>query len=191
MTSRDTEQSEIVEIITKKCDNLESGKLHEDKQAWNKFKGDVTCRVVKSYMEKHMPENTRISNPNAFIEDLPNEFDLLVVEHDAKPREFSNCFESGNVKSVIEIKKGGVFSLKDADTIRDMFNHVTSRLPHIKCAYLTIEEAKTTRRSNSINFYNECKERLAKHGFFALKDLRGNKSLIQGEWAAFLDYVFG
>jgi hypothetical protein len=185
MTTLDAEQKEIVEKIAEKCPD----KAKEwNKFQWNKFSGDVTCRIIKSFMEKHLPKHTKITDPNAFIMGLPYEFDLLIVEENAKPEELTHCFESRTVKALIEIKKRGVFSLKDADKIKKVFDEANSKFPQIKCVYLAVEEVRTTKKRNAIKFYDECKKKLPRC-FFALRDSRGNKELIKGEWEAFLKYV--
>jgi hypothetical protein len=101
----------------------------------------------------------------------------------------TNSFEPEKVHVALEIKKSGVFSPHDPQRIKGIFDNVTSRHPHIKCVYLTIEEVHTTVQPGALKFYCISKEALAPHGFFALKDLRGKKQPILGEWEQFIEFA--
>jgi hypothetical protein len=93
------------------------------------------------------------------------------------------------VSCVLEVKKGGVYSPDQPKLISKIFDEVKLKHPRIKCAYLTVEEVYTTKKPRSKNFYEICKDALGNHGFFALRDLRGKKQLIPGEWEKFLNFI--
>jgi hypothetical protein len=180
--SLDAEQCEILDHVDAYCKNLDV--------TWNKFKGDVVCRIVKRFIERHMSSGIlKIVGPNVYLDGVPYEFDLLVVDANAKPtRELTSSFDPVSAHCIIEVKKAGIYSPKQPKTISQIFNRVSSKNSHIKCAYLTIEEVYTTHKPQSKNFYNICKDELYPHGFFTLRDIRKKQS-IQGEWEKFLSYV--
>lgn len=180
--SLEDEQREIVDIVDSRCKDLKRG--------WNKFKGDVVCRVIKTFIERHATPNLKVIGPNIFLEGFPYEFDLAIACLDAEARDFTSSFEPRNIKCVIEVKKGGVFSPQQPEKISEIFNKVVSKYPHIKCAYLTVEEAIARKRSSK-NFFQISKDELSRHGhgFFALRDLRGERHMILGEWEKFLNFV--
>jgi len=179
----DAEQRKILNLVDAHCKNLDV--------KWNKFKGDVVCRIVKKFVESHLPSGLKVRGPNVYLDGFPYEFDLLVADANAKPKEFTSSFDPHSVSCVIEVKKGGVYSPNQPKLISGIFNEVTSRYRGIRCAYLTVEEVYTTRKPSSKNFFKICKDELAHHGhgFFALRDLRGERQLIQSEWEKFLNFI--
>jgi hypothetical protein len=182
MSSLNAEQEQILQLVDTYCDNLDV--------TWNKFKGDVVCRIIQQFIGRHLSAtNNKIVGPNAYIDGFPYEFDLLVIDKSAEPRELTSSYQAQNVRCVIEVKKGGVYSPAQPKKIAGIFNAVVSRYSHMKCGYLTVEEVYTVARSTSMNFYNISKRELGRHGFFALRDLRGKKQIIPGEWVKFINFI--
>ena len=181
--SLDDEQRELLDIVDAYCRKLAKG--------WNKFKGDVVCRIVKEFIERHLPSDLQVVGPNVYLDEIPNELDLLIANTAAKPRKFTSSFEPESVRYALEVKKGGVYSPDQPKRISSIFNSVTSNYPHVKCVYLTVEEVYTTRKPSSKNFFKICKDELNRHGhgFFALRDLRGKRQPIPGEWKRFLNFI--
>jgi hypothetical protein len=180
----DDEQRQILALVDTYCKNLNV--------KWNKFKGDVVCRIVKRSIEDHLPTGLKVAGPNAYLNGYPYELDLIIADKDARPKELTYSFEPAHVHSVIEVKKGGVYSPNQPKAISMIFNEVTRKHKHIKCAYLTIEEVCNPVKSTSKNFYMICKNELDRHGhgFFALRDLRSKeKQMIPGEWYEFLAFL--
>ncbi len=72
----DIEQAEIVKIMKSKERATETygGK----KFGWNKFNGDLVCRVVKEFLRKRLPKQVRIVGPNAYVDGYPVNSILLV-----------------------------------------------------------------------------------------------------------------
>ena len=173
--SLNDEQCEILDIINAYCRELGKG--------WNKFKGDVVCRIVQQYIRRHLPSDLKVVGPSVYLEGIPNEFDLLIVDALAKPKKLTASFNPASVHYALEVKKGGVYGPEDPKRISRIFDLVTSRHPHIKCAYLTAEEVYTTKKPSAKNFFKISKDELNSHGhgFFALRDLRGKKLPIPGE----------
>lgn len=181
--SLDDEQCEILQIIDAYCKELGKG--------WNKFKGDVVCRIVKEYIRRHISPDLKVVGPSVYLEGVPNEFDLLIVDALAKPKKLTASFEPASVHYALEVKKGGVYGPDQPKRISSIFDLVTSKHPHIKCAYLTAEEVHTIKKPLAKNFFQISKDELNSHGhgFFALRDLRGNKQPIPRQWKKFLDFI--
>jgi hypothetical protein len=182
MSGLNTEQEQILKLVDTYCDNLDV--------TWNKFKGDVVCRIIQQFIGSHLSAtNKKVVGPNTYIDGFPYEFDLLVLDRSAEPRELTSSYQPQNVHCVVEVKKGGVYSQAQPKKIAEIFNAVVSRYAHIKCVYLTVGEVYTVARSASKNLYNISKTELGRHGFFALRNLRGKKQLIPGEWSKFIDFI--
>lgn len=180
--SLDSEQQEILNLVDSYCKNLDT--------KWNKFKGCVVCRIIKDFIERHLsPDIYKVADPNVYLDEFPYEFELIICNSNSEPRNLTSSFKPSNVHSVIEIKKGGIFSPKQIISINQIFKDVTQKNVDIKCAYLTIEEVNTTKKPESKNFYDICKKELHPYGFFALRGRRGNKQLIPNEWKSFLNYI--
>jgi hypothetical protein len=69
------------------------------------------------------------------------------------------------------VKKRGIYSQSQLAKTKKMFGDVVSKCPHIKCAYLAVEEVQTVVKKNSINFYCLSKTTFGSHVFFALSQI--------------------
>lgn len=164
-------------------------------RAWNKYNGDVCCRIIKEYLEKNISMDCKVVGPNAYVEGLPTEFDLLVVDKGVSPKKYTNAYPVGSVHFVIEIKKRGIYGgrrdLENAvKKIRRNFESVTDINPDVKCFYLTVQEVSKPKRKGSIKYLEETEEGLRPFEVFALKESRSNK-MIKGEWKRLIDYIEG
>jgi hypothetical protein len=63
---------------------------------------------VAFYLERHLPENVKVIK-SAWVEGCENEFDLLIVDKDAKPIGFTGAYPRNQVRLLIEVKTAGVF----------------------------------------------------------------------------------
>jgi len=134
-------QEKIAEPIEKVKEELAT---KEKSRKWKKYYGDVCVRIFREFILKEIPPRYTLSSPNAYIEGFPTEFDLLVVNKDAKPIEYTNMYLPEKVELGIEIKAHGVFGgrkdlEKDIRSIKDNFDTVKSSYPHIDFIYLTYE----------------------------------------------------
>lgn len=91
-------------------------------RAWNRFRGDAITRVVTSFLKKYMPDSVKIVRLS-WIEDCPVEFDLLVVDKDAKPIDFTGAYPKDRIHVLIEVKGSGFFVKKDEleQKIKELF----------------------------------------------------------------------
>lgn len=97
------EQSEMIDHIHKIREELKGRG-----RAWNRFRGDAFARVVAHYLEKHLPDRFRIVRL-AWIEGCETEFDLLVVDKDAEPLDFTGAYPKEQAHLLVEVKGSGVF----------------------------------------------------------------------------------
>lgn len=160
---------------------------------WKKFYGDVCVRIFREFISKEIPPRYVLSSPNAYIVNFPTEFDLLVVNKDTNPIKYTNMYYPKDVKIGFEIKAHGIFGgRKDLEkyirNIKDTFDAVKNRYPHIDFGYLTYEEVVFPKRKNSIRYLEETVRILEPYKVFCLRDSRTGK-LIDGEWQKFVSFL--
>ena len=136
----DEEQDEIVgkfkELRTKKG------------RSWFKFKGDVINRLIIDFLRPYVePHDLSIVGPAAYIEDIPTEFDLLVVSRGAQPAPHTNCFKASEAKMVVEIKAHGFYFKKDEAVKKIQDYSGLFKDTGLKWAYITIAENETLWKS--------------------------------------------
>lgn len=183
--SFEAEQMEILKVVEK---NVVAGGY-----PWNKYNGDVCCRIIKKYLEEYMPEGYKVVGPNAYINGFSTEFDLLIVDKDITPMMFTNAYPIKSIHYILEIKKRGVYGgrrdlQRVVKQLHSNFALVTSRNPQIKCVYVTIQEVGEPKRKDSINYLKETKKALYPFEVFAMKESRSNE-MIRGEWKRLVDYI--
>jgi len=98
-----------------------------NKRLGAKRTGQEVCELVKEYISAHVPPIYKIAGPNAFIGNLPTEYDLLIVKVDAITQGVG--FEPSDVRVVFEIKTAGIRATKEyypnaIAKIRESFDEV-------------------------------------------------------------------
>jgi hypothetical protein len=182
------EQQEIIKIIDSLLDSEHSG------YGWGHFQGDVVPRVLVYYANRHLPNKWKIVGPNVYIEDVPTEFDLMVVDSDANPITFTSAYLGERIRCVIEVKRRGVFGnidtfKKKVKQIRDNFDKALYMLRgNCKAAYITVSETVNPKREGSHNYGSITRDLLAPYPAFILQDSRST-TIQQGEWQRFIEYI--
>lgn len=179
-------QQKFDEQIKKINEELKDLIEEKSRKRWNKFFGDVCVRLFREFVSKEIPSIYTLSAPYAYIKGLPTEFDLLIVNESAKPRKYTNMYDPKDIKIGFEIKAQGVRDKREnlekhIRTIKDRFDAVKSRYPHIDFIYFTYEEVAFPKRKTSIRYLEETIRILAPYKVFCLRDSRTRK-LIDGEW---------
>ncbi len=195
------EQQEIINVIDSLLDSKHSG------YGWGHFQGDVVPRILAYYANKHLPNKWKIVGPNVYIEDVPTEFDLMVVDADSNPITFTSAYPREKIRCVIEVKRKGVFG--DIDTykkkvkqIRDNFDKalctprfdkdklssVKEARVNCKAAYIAVSEIVNPKKEGSHNYGKIARDLLAPYPVFILQDIR-SKAIQQGEWQRFIEYI--
>ena len=175
----------VIDKLTRKKD-----KNRKETGSWSKYNGDVVCRVIKGFLDKHAPSNLQVVGPNVFIEGHPFESDLMIVDSDSEPVQFTNCYQSNIVRFLIEVKSRGHMDKAFPDRLRLRFDDITRRFPNVRCVYLTVRESGTPKRSHSINYLKQIRKALEpRHRVFRLKDSRTHEEYGE-QWEEFTKFLF-
>ena len=159
-------------------------KLPEDEfKHWKKFFGDVACRVVQFYLNEYIinKDKSEVVGPNAFINNLPIEIDLLIVKKGAKPMRFTNMYGADQVLAAIEIKTSGVFDNGAIEKQAETFDSIKKIFPKIDCIYISLQENEP-KKPESFNLVKTTKTLLNRRGYgaFIFKNIR-NDEYFDGE----------
>jgi hypothetical protein len=190
----DKEQEEIIETIGKLLEPC-TGKDKEG-QRWGKFKGDVVCRVLATYIQNRLPSGLKVVGPSVYVAGFkfPWEFDLAIVSREARPRQYTNAYDGQQIRSILEIKKfgtiakGSEFKEKVRARITEPFNRVTQEYPQIRPAYLAIRETVNPVKPDSIKYAKLTREALSPYPDFILQDARTGAPQV-GRWEALIEYL--
>ena len=184
----DTEQAEIVRIIEnmeRKSEGVEGASFR-----WNKFNGDLACRVVREYLRKHLPKEVKVAGPNAYIEGYPTEFDLLLVTEDALPAAFTNAYRDHEVRFIIEVKSHGYMNREFPSRLLSEFEAVRERYANVNCTCLTIRETPMPKREAAVSYLRELKKILEpKYRVFCLAESRSGELVSGGQWHQFVSHI--
>lgn len=191
--SLEEEQSKILEEFSKFDKEIEELKKNKNKLfEWNKYKGDVCCRIVKGYLEKHLPSEVDIVGPNVFIEGIPTEFDLMIVEKGQKPKEFTSAYDGKHVKFIIEVKAYPDIGKKEEVVVkyRKFFDEITDKYPSIKCVLFGFRGTGQPKRKGAKNWVEEIRIGIEpQHRFFVLGDSRDKEKVYPGQWESFITLI--
>ena len=179
------EQAEILDAIKSR----ERRSDDAEEAGWNKFNGDLACRVVKEFLRKHMPGDAKVVGPSVYIDGYPTEFDLLLVTKDAIPGAFTKAYRSDEVRFVIEVKSHGYTDQNHPPRLLSEFDSVRDRYKNVNCTNLTIRENWAPKRDASINYIGELRKVLQpKYQAFCLAESRTGE-LMAGQWRQFVNHV--
>jgi len=147
--------------------------------SWNRFRGDVTARIVAHYLKQHIPEDVKIVQL-AWIEGCANEFDILIVDKDAKPIDFTSAYPKDQVRLLIEVKASGIFYKRDEvkKRLSELFKTWRDKTGK-PVLYLSIWEARA--------HIEEVLKALGKDTAFML--VAEKKGLKHDEWERFVERV--
>ena len=180
------EQKDIVDIVKGKERRTES--LAEE-PGWSRFDGDLACRVVKQFLKKHLPDDLKVVGPNAYIDGYPVEFDLLLVTHSAIPAAFTNAYRDNEVHFVIEVESRGDMDRTFLNELFQEFETLRNSYKHVKCTYLTINQALSNQRTSSMSHVEEFKKVLEpEYRVFCLAQ-SGTHKIISGQWREFVNHL--
>ena len=147
--------------------------------SWNRFRGDAISRIVEHYLQKHLLNDIKVVR-SAWVEECGNEFDLLIVSKDAKPKVFTGAYRKEDVHLIIEVKGSGVFFRREdvKKRLSEMF-HKLRNMTQKPLLYLSFWEAKSHAK--------EVTEALSKDTAFIFQV--GNEEVDITEWERFLERV--
>lgn len=191
MSLFDFEQSEILRITDGMIRTVQSRQRMGKRFSWNKFNGDVVCRVVIEFLEKHLRPNKKPVGPGVFIHDYPVEFDLMITQSQAEPIRFTNSYGRESVSFVVEIKSHGYVDIEYPHKLRSAYEKIGGTFPHIHCAYLSLSETWKPKRSDYISYVELLKKILEpKYPVFCLRD-SSTGEVFKGQWEGFVRTLQG
>jgi hypothetical protein len=101
-----------------------------------KLTGALTVEIIRNRL---LRSEFPVSPRDVFIKGDPTEFDVLVIRPTAKPT-CGIIFDPHDVAAVLEIKFSGVYSQSVPIDLRQLFERLRSKHPHIQCMYITVCE---------------------------------------------------
>jgi hypothetical protein len=171
------EQSEIIEQADLVWEELTGlGKK------WNRFRGNTICNIVARHLERHLPNDVKLVKL-AWVDGCPTEFDILVVDKDAMPLDFTDAYPKEQVRLLLEIKSSGVYYKREdiKKSMSEMFEKWKAETGK-PILYLTIWEAKA--------HIKEVQDAIGNDTAFALRVEGEDMQIgIIGEWGRFLERV--
>ncbi|MDD1777178.1 MAG: hypothetical protein LUQ65_03345 [Candidatus Helarchaeota archaeon] len=181
-------QKKIIDIVEGMNKNF-LGKGRE----WNKFHGDIVCRVFIDFISREVSPDLKVMGPNIYIRGFSTEFDILIVDMDTEHDKYINAFEPEKVKCGIESKARGTFGGRDdlrksLERIKQNFIRVNREYPRITFFYLTYQEVANPKRISSIDYLKETRERLDPYKVFCLKESRSGNPIV-GEWDKMVSFL--
>ena len=158
-----------------------------------KLLGDVCVRLFSEIIKAIIEPKYSISQPNAYIDEFPYEFDLLIIRNNAEPLPYTNVFSPEDVRLGIEIKARGVFGgykelPKVFSNMKNIFDTVQYKYEYIDFIYFTFSETVKPKREKSIKYLNKTIEGLRPYKVFCLSDSR-NDEILRGELDRLKSYL--
>jgi hypothetical protein len=183
-------QEKIFKLINEKAQEISNNIKVGD---WKKFRGDYFVRVIKARISEEIPDSFKVTEPGAYISGIPIEYDLLIVDKNAKPQIFTNSFEANEVHLGLELKVHGIFGGRDdlqrsITKIKNNFDIARKYHSHINFIYMTFKEVTNPVRKKSIDYLAETVKYLSPYKVFCLSDSR-RKILIDGQWQKFIQEI--
>ena len=187
-------QQTIFEIIQNKTDELDK---KNNTVSWKKFIGDYFVRVIIEFLSEKIPKEYKITKPNAFITGHPIEYDLLIVNMDSEPESYTHSFDPKDVHLGMELKMNGIYGsrkdlVKNNHKVKNTFDIVKKKHPHINFVYLTFSEATNPKRTGSIDYLKINKNVIGKdYGVFCLSDSRRQTitAELENDWDKFVEEI--
>jgi hypothetical protein len=102
----------------------------------NKLTGALVIELIRESFEKH---GIRCSPRDVFIEGVPVEIDLLLIEKDAKPKS-DLLYQPGDVVAALEIKALGCFGKAAVTSVKTNFEMIHRANDKIMCAYVNLAD---------------------------------------------------
>jgi NurA-like 5'-3' nuclease len=174
----ESEQKEIVDHVNAMKKDLK--KVTGRKGRWNKYLGSATNIIIVEYLNKHLPEGYLAVGPGVYVEGVPKEFDIIVVDAQAEPISLTNAYSKDSVYVAIEVKERGFFhdKLEAEQKIREGRNKVLANLEEIPFLYITLHESESIMKATRRVF--------GENAFFLSTASGCNLKILQGEWDRFV-----
>lgn len=159
--------------------------LREKQEKSTKFVGSLTTELIRKEL---LRQGLNVSNRDIFIEGISNEFDLLILKPDSKPKE-NLLYNPNDVLYCLEIKFRGSYAENGINKIKNTFDKVKNINDKIKCIYLTISESRKYRyriTKEKLGNEYECFELFTRDTTLE-KALKSKTLKLTGDWDKFLE----
>lgn len=101
-----------------------------------KITGALAVEVLRHHLGL---EGIPVSPRDVFLAGIAFEIDLLVPRHNARPM-YELVYPPEQVAAVLEIKYSGIYSRDEVPKLKDQFDAITKKHPHIRCHFVTVFE---------------------------------------------------
>ena len=100
----------IIDSIYPRLQEIETIKHNYTRNSFGKLKGNIVANVISNAIQNIIDNhnlNYKVSIVNSFIDECPTEWDLLILDKNAKGILDINLYEPKDVYAVVEFKTGG------------------------------------------------------------------------------------
>ncbi|MEM4067817.1 MAG: hypothetical protein QXV17_13255 [Candidatus Micrarchaeaceae archaeon] len=173
--------------IQKISDELDDRKGRE----WYKLKGEIVNRTIAKYLEKYLNQDYKVVGPHVFIiyEDQPIEYDILILDKDAKPVEDDCVYGKDYVKLILEIKKTGLY-YKEKEFESEFIGYLDKLSKPVGRKYLVyITLRESTGNKKRIDNFLENTGAAYKDNVFIMGQTGGKREWNPGIWEAFIGRI--
>ena len=145
----------------------------------NKFLGSATIQTIRSHLAK---KGFNISQRNVYIQNIPNELDLLILDKGVNNKML--VYEPEEVLAILEIKFRGSFGKSSIESLKKVYEHI-KQIDNIPCLYVTLLEGKTyknkiTKENSGWNTFDI---------FYYKGDIMKGKKEDTGDWYKLIKYI--
>jgi hypothetical protein len=191
-----SKQEQLIELVNKWriIAPLKNGEKNKFKISWRKYNGDIVCRIFIKMLQDELSNYCEVVGPNAFINEFPNEFDILLLSQGSrKIDDYSNRYNINDVRIIIESKVTGIIGnheeiIHQFDKLKLIIKDIQELNDKIIFIYLTFEERCNPKKSIHNNYYKIAKDALGKHEVFCMYCLN-DKKIRENEWERFIKHI--
>ena len=115
---------EIIDLIYPKLNEIEKLKQKFIGNSFGKLKGNIVSNVITKYIQRIIDNhklNYKVSIVNSFVNEFPTEWDLLILDKNAKGILDINLYNPEDIYAVIEFKTGGKPNVRYKEITEEKF----------------------------------------------------------------------
>ncbi|MEM3193253.1 MAG: hypothetical protein QW292_14440 [Candidatus Parvarchaeota archaeon] len=171
--------------IQKISDGLDDHKGRE----WYKLKGEIVNRTIAKYLEKYLNQDYNVVGPHVFIKDCSIEYDMLILDKDAKPVEDDCVYGKDDVKLILEIKKTGLYYKKDEfeGKFKKYLEKLSEPVGEEHLVYMALRES--TGNKKRIDNFLENTGTAYMDNVFIMGQTDGKREWNPGTWKTFIERI--
>lgn len=148
------------------------------KNRCTKFVGAITVEILR---KEFIKLGLNPSNRDVFIEDVPNELDLLITKHGIIPEE-NLIYRPDDVLVVLEVKFRGSYGSSSIADIKNVFDSIRGINQKIDCLYVSVSENRHYKYRATLSILGyDCYELLTRDTNLE-SELEKNRISPTGDW---------